>query len=228
MNDEAKSIETVITRRTLDAMERWARWRWHGGTGSGMAFGGSGNVLGRLQGSKRWVQCGRCVGKGRVPIPGMNTHQRCPRCKGARKVFEDLQPIARTSTRDCELCRVLVEGKWCSTGEINGRTCHKCRGAKFVVETERHVHPATIAGTRWYGRQDPDPLASRINLTVIAWKEHNATYWMHRVVIEWYNGDGATQEQKAARMDVSQPWFAKNLKLALLRIQWLIENGGWE
>lgn len=223
-NVSAGPLTEAVSQKTLDAMERWVRWRsgvgYDDGTG-GRPVGGSGNLLGRLQGGKRQKVCPICEGKKRVPVPGQLIKRRCPTCDGVGTVPEDLQAIERMRFVPCDGC--MVNGK--PTGEVDGRTCFTCRGSGERLEAELYVHPAMIPGTRIYGKQDPDPVSALINRTVVHWKHANVTYWWHRVVMEYYDPDGRTQEQKAARMGVSSSWFSKNLKQAHLRIQELLKTG---
>ena len=215
--------------RTLEAMERWVRWRHDAayyGT-SGRPVGASGNLLGRLQaGGKRRATCPQCKGDKRIPMPGTSRTRACPKCEAVGVVFEDLEVSERIRTVPCAVCYDADAKR--GMGEVNGRTCHKCGGSGEVIDAERYVHPVLIPGTRIYGRHAPDRISALINRTVFRWGEHDATLWWHHVVIAEYEPEPSearlTQEQRALRMGISPRFFRKCMRDAHLAIQGLLET----
>jgi len=221
------AVMAVIHRDSVcEAFERWARWRegarYHGNGGGG------GGILGRLRRGSGSRVCPTCKGAGRMPghLVGSSyefINVPCPQCDGAKKVAGDLDPAQRQKEIDCVFCRDPYSGR--ATGELpDGRSCHKCHGGKRLVVLLK-VHPATIKGTRYLGPDgEPDPVSALIERTIEAWKDHNETYWLARVVIEEYTRNG-TQEMKAMRLRVSQAWFSKNLKAAHRRMTEMLGHG---
>jgi hypothetical protein len=226
----------TVKPSTLEAMERWVRWRNGvgppGGT-SGQRVGGGGNLLGRLQAARRHKTCPHCHGAKRIRVPGNPVQRTCPSCGGSGTVPEDLKTRDRFRLVPCDACRSIEPNgeRGRPTGEVNGngRTCIRCKGSGERLMAERYVHPATIPGTRIFGRDDPDPIAALINRTVIGWQYADQTWWMYRVVMERYCPDGpedgrSTQECMAAIAGISPQFFGKMLKQAHLRIQEALET----
>ncbi|HEX9813296.1 MAG TPA: hypothetical protein VGA88_14570 [Burkholderiales bacterium] len=218
---ESVALETVKPT-TLDALERWARWRVDGTSGtSGQYVGGGGDTLARLQEIKRCRICPQCQGLQRIGL------RRCPTCHGVGTVAVGSALKEYHREVDCKMCRVIVDGEWRSIGEINGKTCWRCGGSGKRIEAARYVHPALIPGTRVYGRQESDPVSSLINYQVFQWLEADATFWMHHVLIAAYTPDPQgrrTNEAKASVMGLSPAFFSRTLKRARLAIQELVEK----
>lgn len=209
------TIGLVVKPSTLEAMEQWARWRCSGGADHGIVSGTAG-LLGKLQNSKRARICPQCKGSRRARYA-----RRCPECGGKGDILEDLQTIARSREVPCLPCA--------STGEINGRTCAKCRGRGKTTKVERTVHPATISGNIVYatGRsiEHSDRACSLISAIVLRWENADGTFWWHHIVLEEYQpGDARTREQKATGMGISPSFYSRELKKALLFIQKALET----
>lgn len=218
---------------TLAAMDRWVLYRSAGSSGGVVGGSGLTGVLGGLQGGKRVQTCRRCEGKKFIIPQGYKTKRRCPNCDGDGEFLEDLAPKNSMRIRPCEFCTAIVNGKRQPTGEINGRTCHKCRGSKLRTIIKRTIHPAMIRSTRGYFMPEfgsvvsrEDKISGRINREVFSWLEVDAKVWWHYVTMAAYDlEDRRTQEQKAAQMGISPQFFSKTLKLALLKVQEVIESG---
>jgi len=182
----------------------------------------AGSLLGKLMAGRGSSVCPTCKGSRRMPGHLVGSMQDfinvpCPGCGGEGRVDGDLASTQRTRTIACPYCWQQLHGRWRSTGEINGRTCHKCRGGKRQI-VDLKVHPATIKGTRYMG---PDAAVDKttlaINSLVLGWAQANDTYWLARVVVEEYCRNG-TQQMKSVKMGVSRCWFKKNLSEAHRRL----------
>lgn len=219
-------------------LERWARWRANGcrrvvtDPVVGVAIP---SLTGKIiQGMGTGV-CPSCKGEGRMPGWKIKSElafiDPCPQCNGWGRVASgDLGSHYRSRTIPCYDCgghykdRQLVRGK----GEINGRTCIKCKSAGVREWTFEQVNPASIRTTIYAGaNEDSDPISMMIDRTVAGWKTRDETVWFHIVTVIEY-AIGGTQEYKAeaaqrhyrratnyrGTMKISRSWYAKNLAMA--------------
>lgn len=226
MSNELATGARVLTIDVRVAFERWARWRV---SGAPLTVGSSNATLtGRLLDGLRSTLCPDCKGARRIEGKrvGLNVEwiDPCPRCCGEGRIKGDLRPNEDHTTVACTACVVIFDGKPKSTGEINGRTCHKCCGSGTRVIAQLEVNPAGIRGTRYHGaNEDVDPISALLDRTVAAWSQTNLTFWLYRVVIVEYCEWG-TQEEKALDMRVSRRWYLKNLATAHQRAQEVLKT----
>lgn len=224
--------DVVRPRLLLDVreyFEMWARWRERARYYHSAPAAAGGEYIG-AKGSR---VCPTCEGDGRMPGHLVGLQQKyaplpCPQCDGHKRVSGDLGAKLKKRQVDCPFCLVRDErnGTYRATGELpDGRTCHKCKGGRRI-EIDLTVHPAMIKSTTHLGPYtDPDTISVLINTTVMQWREHNAHYWLARVVVEEYCRNG-TQTIKAERIGVSQGWFSKNLDKAHRLMTEVIRSSG--
>lgn len=215
----------ALSNRPIDVreyMERWIRWASRGcGVNYRMP-----SLTGKLMDGMRSTTCPDCKGEGRIPGHKVGSLlawiDPCPRCLGEKRIKGDLEGNRSVASGPCPYCRKKGEdGKYRSTGEINGRTCHKCKGGKRTV-ISLEVNPAGIRATRYSGaNEDDDPISLSIDGLVAGWAQTDGTYWLHLVTVLEYTKVG-TQGQKARyageehgiKGGFSQSWYSKHLDRA--------------
>lgn len=178
-------------KRIREALERWARWRH-------FRYGGYGKTL-----TEKFIEgmpgtrCPTCAGRGK------RGREQCPTCEGAGRVR--LDPGA-TRVR-------VFECRRCERGEINGRTCHWCRGSGVRTVVDYRINPAHIRST--YLVPD-DPVCQRIDRLVCEMKRRETLlgYWFV-VNAEYVDGRGGTQADKAQRMLLTADCYESRLRRAL-------------
>lgn len=193
----------MTNRDIREQMERWARWR-HDPNRHGYGR----TVLQRMLEGMPGTNCPTCSGRGytrRYPV--------CPGCSGAGRVRLD-QKADRAVTRQCPEC--MRDGF--SRGEIDGRTCHKCRGSGVAVYHAHKVNPAFISSTRV---AVSDVICERIDRLVCELSRRGQTiiYW-YVIGAEYMDSRGGTQEMKAQRCLLTVECYKKRLQRAL---EWIAE-----
>ena len=193
-----------------DLMERWAHWRHykHGGYGKTLTQ----KCIEGMPGTN----CPTCQGRGRASgarIARKQSHVICPDCGGTGRVkLED-----KTSAPRVRSCPGGCGKNGDKQGEINGRTCHRCRGAGSIIETKVKVNPAFILPTR-YGTGDPT--SERIDRLVCELRQRDATLSYYFVIwAEYCDGCGGTHQMKAQRLFLTCACFEKRLERAFSWIE---------
>jgi hypothetical protein len=196
-------------------MEEWARWRH-------FRYGGYGkSILQRLREGMPGTNCPTCGSAGRVPGATFGhkaTWLVCPTCGGSGKAkLEESAP--RIHAVACPNCIVERHGRRYSSGEVNGRTCFRCRGLGVVIRDETKVNPAFIPSTY---REPDNPTCQRIDRLVCELRQRDALlgYWFV-IHAEYCDARGGTQEIKAERLGLGAANYRKRLQRAL---EW-VESG---
>jgi hypothetical protein len=213
-------------------MEHWARWRSNGCHGPALNIP---SLTGKLMDGMRSTRCPACSGEGRMPGWKIGSElawiDPCPQCNGWGKIRGDLHVKQRTRTIDCPDC--YDKEKDASLGEVQGRTCHRCRGSSERVFVFLQVNPAGISATRYAGaNEDDDPISMMIDRNVAGWRNDHKTIMFHLVTIVEYTV-GGTQAHKAETAkryyrrltnykrskEISQSWFSRTLDAAHVLIE---------
>ena len=187
--------------RLTEAMERWARWRSvRAGNGLGWPHI---TITGKFMAGMPSTKCTLCDGRERIPgwkVGAARQWIECPRCDGKGRIKAD--PTSQCApTKACRACR--------STGEINGKTCIRCRGSGRATNPDAGVvNPAFIRSTAPGGYTD-DPLSQRID-----WIICTALTEDHRAIILVEYTHSGTQQAKAPRCGVSQGYYSRMLSQA--------------
>lgn len=194
-----------------EQIEYWARWRFSrqsGGVGKSM--------LQRVLEGMPGTHCPTCGGRGRAPgalVQRNGPRVACPTCSGSGRVKLDAND-RRVMVKPCPACK--ADGL--PRGEVNGRTCFRCRGRGLLVVVLDKVNPAFIRNAY----HDPDnPTLQRIDRLVCELDLRADTRKYHVVLWEEYCGRAGNQETKAARLGLGHGVYRKRLQRA---VDW-IEHG---
>lgn len=180
-----------MNHRTREQMEQWARWRHY-------RWGGYGKTL-----TEKFIEgmpgtrCPACGGRGK------RGHEVCATCGGAGQARLD-QSTARPVITVCPLCK---------RGEINGRTCMRCRGSGVRAMVNLKINPAHIRST--YQTPD-DPVSQRIDRLVCELRRRDELlgYWFV-VWAEYCDTRGGTQASKAQRLLILPDCYESRLRRAV-------------
>ena len=200
-------------------LERWVRW----------AFGArmySRSTIGRLMDGLRSTTCATCRGRKRVEgwkvgstAPWVDP---CPACFGEGHFRADLGVERYVRTVDCPLCLDTTTGR--PVGEVNGRTCFRCHGAKRYTIVREKCNPAGIRATRHSGaNEDDDPISMRIDRLMAGWRTRDETVWLYEITMMEYTENG-TQEAKARSMRISTSFYEKKLREAHGLVEACLKN----
>lgn len=177
----------------VEVMEGWGQWLR---TPGGIELGYGGNVIARLISGMPSTRCPTCGGEGWAykELPDKSRKRViCWTCEGACRV--NLKPAVSKTSRACQHCK---------NGEIDGRTCHHCRGSGRIIgnSSAHKVNPAAIPSTR--GPKD-DSLYLRVD-RVVCHLPH-----LHQVVAwQEYIANGR-QEDKCRRVGVGRKAYLSTL-----------------
>lgn len=194
-----------------DLLEQWVIWRSyrHGGIGKTM--------LQRCMDGMPGTNCPTCAGSGRAPGSMIRRRDRwasgesCPTCAGSGRV--KLHTNHHTiHTKPCVVCK---------NGEVDGRTCLRCRGSGIVTEEKFKTNPAFINST--YCEPD-NPTLQRIDRLVCELRRRRIllSYWFV-VDAEYCDGRGGTQEIKAERLLINPSTYRSRLSRSL---EWIDQCRG--
>lgn len=199
-----------MTQNIRELMERWARWR------IARRQGGYGKTFTQkcIEGMPG-TNCPACSGRGRLPgavIAGKASWVICANCRGSGHV--DLQRQRAPRRVPCPLhCGPTFLNRSEKSGELNGRTCPRCRGEGTVIESFVTVNPATIRSTF---QAPDDPVSERIDRLVCELRLRDATHSYYFVIrAEYMDPRGGTQEMKAQRINLSHGAYCMRLQRAL-------------
>lgn len=191
-------------KETRDVLEGWGRWRHY-------RFGGYGKTL-----TQKFIEgipgtnCPACSGRGKAPVGWRNGKQMyivCPDCGGSGRV--DLEPkAARPVTVPCPA--------GCKRGEVDGKTCHKCRGNGIKTVLEDKINPAFIRATYI---DLGNPLYERVDRLVCELRQRPQTLGYFFVLYaEYCDTRGGTQAIRAQRMHLTTGCYESRLWRA---IEWV-------
>lgn len=222
--DVSRPAQGTLPVSTIDAryyLERWVRWAF-----GARIYGRS--TIGKLMDGLRSTTCATCRGRKRVEGWKVGSDATwvdpCPACSGEGHIRADLGVDRYVRTVDCTQCLDTATGR--PVGEVNGRTCFRCRGAKRYTIVREKVNPAGIRATRHHGaNQDDDPVSAQIDRLVAGWRVSDHTVWLYEVVMMEYSENG-TQAAKARSMWVSTSFYEKKLKDAHGRVSVLVDLYG--
>ncbi len=201
----------MSTDRIRELMEMWVHYR----VGYAARFGGRG-VLERARAGVPHGLCQACDGAGRVQVAnyrGIAKYLICKQCGGTGKVRLDERDESIRS-RDCPNCSPLFLARRSKIrGEIDGRTCHRCRGTGTITIHRRRVNPSFIPSTY---RQPDNPICQRIDRLVCELRQREVLlgYWFV-VHAEYLDQRGGTQAEKAGRIGLEFDAYRKRLQRSL-------------
>lgn len=193
-----------------ELMERWARWRH-------FRYGGYGKTLtDKFIEGMPGTNCKACGGAGRVPGGKHGNAQQyviCEECGGAGRVkLDDKAAIPRIFPCPAG-CGPREGRRQEKSGELNGKTCFRCRGAGVVTITQEKVNPAFIRSTYI---EPSDPVSERIDRLVCELRQRQKTLSYYFVVwMEYCDDRGGTQEMKSARVHLTHTAYRLRLMRAL-------------
>lgn len=181
----------------IKVMERWGEWCRSDRRDYRRELSVPTPWIGRAQSYTHGVKCPTCDGDGWSLFPDKNKNMRrviCPQCRGACKIL--FKPIEKPGTRRCEFCDTDTAGR--ATGEVNGRTCWRCRGtgrAEHQTASDKIV-PAFIRADG--ARHDPDTISPIVDRLVCA-----LPGIQYEIVLEEYKY-GGRREDKCRRVNVTR------------------------
>jgi len=192
-------------------LENWARWRVYR-AGSDLGWPKS-DSIGRALSSMPSTKCTTCDGKGKVPGGKIGLAVQsviCPTCGGNRRVTLKARDVF-VRIKNCPDCNSKPTD---TPGEINGKTCLRCRGMGKVRTVRAKANPAFIPSTRPRSDYGDDPVSQRIDWLVVSKLTE-----IQRTVLIWEFTRNGTQTEKAAKLDCSQGYFSRVLGEAIAVIE---------
>lgn len=148
----------------------------------------------------------------------------CILCDGSGRISGELRSEMKPLTIECDMCD---RDKWgYPSGEINGRTCFKCRGGKARLLIAQKINPAGIKSTKMVGSIGfTDHVFEAIESTVREWGKANETRMYRKVVLREYFYNG-TQEMKADALRISRTFYIRKLREAYQVIEPILKRAG--
>lgn len=174
------------------------------------------SLTGKIMAGMKSTKCPTCKGEGKVPGAKVGSTlawiDPCPQCAGERHIRGDLSARRKVIVRRCSHC---LDAQGRSRGEVNGKTCHACKGSGKRVLVFEQVNPASIrpTGPRGLGVFSDDPLSEQIDNIISGWSRRRHLR-IYATVILSEHCDNGRQQDKAAKLKISQGWFARLLSQA--------------
>jgi hypothetical protein len=207
-------MEMGMSDDIRELMERWARWRH-------FRYGGYGKTLtDKFIEGMPGTNCKACGGAGRMPVGRHGNAQQfiiCEECGGTGRVkLDDKATISRVLPCPAE-CGPRDDRRDEKYGEINGKTCIRCRGAGTVTISHVKVNPAFIRSTYI---EPCDPVGERIDRLVCELRQRPKTQSYYLVIwYEYCDARGGTHETKARRIFLTCSAFEKRLERGM---EWIM------
>jgi len=192
-------------------LERWARWRAYR-AGSDLGFPKA-DSIGRALASMPSTKCTTCDGRGKVKGGKIGVAFQsviCPTCGGRGKVAMKARDIF-VRVKNCPDCNY---GPKCTPGEINGKTCIRCRGVGKVRTVRAKANPAFIPSTRPRSEYGDDPMSQRIDWLICTELTEN-----QQVILIWEYTRNGTQAEKADKLEITWDSYRKRVERAMTALE---------
>jgi hypothetical protein len=184
-----------------ETLEGWARWR-HDKNRIGWP---DKSITGKLLESMPGTYCPTCGGEGKAQgskIGATYGYIICPTCGGNGRVKMELAPNTYIKIETCPHCK---------RGEVNGKTCIKCRGSGVIEINNIKINPASIKQT---ARAEPShAVGELIDKTLCEWAASPLTHKRFLVVVYEYTRLGRKQD-KARKIGISDRHYRRLLIMA--------------
>lgn len=225
---ESTAIRTIRTKHVTSGcdvarenirklLERWARWRAYR-AGSDLGFPKA-DSIGRAMSSMPSTKCTTCDGKGKVSGGKIGAAVQsiiCPTCGGKGKVTLTARDII-IRIKNCPDCNT---GKPTDRpGEVNGKTCIRCRGAGKIRTIRAKANPAFIPSTRPRSEYGDDPLSQKIDFLICTKLTED-----QRTILVWEYTRNGTQAEKSEKLKITWDSYRKRVERAVTALEVVLDG----